>query len=172
MYAQSPQDGEPYEFTGVVQLDSSIQAEALFNQGRRWFTEYFRDGKSVLQVQDKQSGEISGKGNFPYKMEFIPGLNYADGHIEFIVTIHVKNGKYKYTITDFKHYFDDFKSAYNDFGLVTSARSSPPQSRYGMGGGMADKQWGRMKDAVQEKGKVIEQSLIDYMAKAAQTQDW
>ncbi len=169
-FAQYPQDGEPYEFTGVVQLDSTIPAEVLFNRARRWFTDNFNSGKTVVDYENRELGDITGVGNFPHTMVFIKGLNQADGVIKFSVNIQVKNGRYRYRLYNFTH--EVYDKRYNNFGIITTARSSPPQSWNPIGGEMADKQWGRMKAAVQEKGKVIEQSLIDYMAKAAQTQDW
>lgn len=167
--AQGPQDGEPYEFTGVVQVDSTIRADVLFNRARRWFTDNFNSGKTVIDYENKELGDITGVGNFTHTMVFIKGLNQADGIIKFSVNIQVKNGRYRYRIYNFTH--EVYDRRYNNFGLITTARISPPQSWNPIGGEMADKQWLRMQAAVQEKGKFIAESLISYMAKAAQTTD-
>jgi hypothetical protein len=35
---------------------------ALFNLSRTWFANTFRDSKFVLEIQDKETGQLFGKG--------------------------------------------------------------------------------------------------------------
>lgn len=162
-------DSTVYSFEGVVKLDSSLTQAALFKQARNWFNENFKSSKSAIEIADKETGEISGKGSFEHTMVFINGFNYADGAVEFMVTINVKPGKYKYVINHFSHISYDRR--YADFGTITKEAQSPERT-WAVTKSMANKQWKILQDAVLQHGKELEQSLKDYMAKAKPNEDW
>ena len=49
-------------------VDSSFKKNKtdVYNSAKLWFAEIFKDSKYVLELQDKDLGELMGKGNFPY----------------------------------------------------------------------------------------------------------
>lgn len=47
----------------VVTVDSVSKAE-LFDRGRQWAVDYFNNARAVLQIVDKEAGQITGKGTF------------------------------------------------------------------------------------------------------------
>jgi hypothetical protein len=82
----------------------------------------FKSSKAVLELEDKEAGKLIGKGTFTAiteesmnDNEFIKkkGLvskkvrerkNKGDvGSISFIISIYIKDGRYKYEITDLTH---------------------------------------------------------------------
>ncbi len=87
-------------YTGVVQVDS-LSSEELYKRSKRWFFDTYNSGKDVIQLDDKESGEIIGKGFFEtyWESSFISGIGI---NVFQTIKVQVKDGRYKYEITDFK----------------------------------------------------------------------
>lgn len=85
-------------FEGVELIDSSINKNILYIAARSWFAISFKSSTDVIQMEDKDAGKIIGKGNV------ILDLPQADEYsrLSFTITIQIKHGRYKYTITDFQ----------------------------------------------------------------------
>lgn len=85
----------------VVFVDSLSNKQELFSRAREWFAKAYKSSTSVIQMEDKENGKIVGKALIPifYKyMGMQPG-----GNINYTISIYVKDGRYKYEITDFYH---------------------------------------------------------------------
>jgi hypothetical protein len=65
----------------------------IFTAARAWFAKAFRDSKAVLEVQDKETGQLMGKG---VTMNAIGGT--LGGGIRVLITIDTKDGKYRTTM--------------------------------------------------------------------------
>lgn len=63
---------------------------AIFSASRAWFATTFRDSKAVLEVQDKDTGQLMGKG---VTMNAIKGT--LGGGIRVLITVDVKDEKYR-----------------------------------------------------------------------------
>lgn len=85
-----------WNFTGVIKVDSTISKEALFQKSRQWFSESFVSAKGVIDNEDKAEGVIYGKGRIKMAKD-------VDGDVKFTVEIRCKNGKIKYTLSNFYH---------------------------------------------------------------------
>ncbi len=91
------------EYTEVVYVDSSISKEVLYSAARAWFIDNFRDAKEVLQVQDKDACELIGKGNINIPSNRFGYMAIGVGIVWFKFSFFAKDGRYKYSITDFNH---------------------------------------------------------------------
>lgn len=90
-------------FSEVVQVEG-VSAGELFNKAKKWYVIAFKSSKDVIQLESKEDGVIIGKGSFTFKGKaFTSGTN-STGPVYFTLKVEVKDGKYKYEITDFKHY--------------------------------------------------------------------
>lgn len=99
-------------FTDVVYVDDSTTTkDQLYSSAREWFARTFKSSQSVLQMDDKESGKLIGKGNLPIK----GGMYLADGRVDFTISIYLKDGRYKYVITDFNHV--SYKKGYSGGAL-------------------------------------------------------
>jgi hypothetical protein len=87
-------------YTGVVHVDS-LSSEELYKRSKRWFFDTYNSGKDVIQLDDKESGEIIGKGFFEtyWQSSFLGGISI---NVYQTIKVQVKDGRYKYEITDFK----------------------------------------------------------------------
>jgi hypothetical protein len=94
-FAQLPIDADTRKFTysEVVEISGS-QAE-LYARAREWFVHAYTNADDVIQMDEKESGQIIGKGKFSVY------LSMNTRYIRHTVTIQVKDNKYRYTITNF-----------------------------------------------------------------------
>ena len=86
-------------YDGVVQVDS-INKDELYKRAKRWFIETYKSAKDVIQLDDKENGEVIGKGFFEiyWQVTFMSGQNI---NVWQTMKIQVKDGRYRYEITDF-----------------------------------------------------------------------
>lgn len=77
---------------GNVVYEEVIQQEgdklALFTKARKFFTDTFKDSKSVIEQESVESGIIIGKGTIPFNIY----------QVHFTISMHLKDNRYKYII--------------------------------------------------------------------------
>lgn len=83
------------EYSDLVLVDSSLTKEKLYLKAKEWFAQSFRSANDVIQMDDKEAGIIVGKGLF--------STRYTIGNIHFTMKVQVKDGRYKYWISNFRH---------------------------------------------------------------------
>lgn len=89
-------------FTEIVIVDSLSNKQELFSIAREWFAKTYNSAISVIQMEDKESGKIVGKAKMQiYRKGTLGNMEY--GHVNYTITINVKDGRYKYLISDFHH---------------------------------------------------------------------
>jgi hypothetical protein len=87
-------------YNEVVNADS-ISAADLYSRSKIWFAEAFKSANNVIQSDDERLHIIIGKGNTPFYINGLFGVKTESGTLFFSVKIESKEGRYKYTITDF-----------------------------------------------------------------------
>jgi hypothetical protein len=166
-----------YGIHGYAQTDTAlthaeiVQApgqtkEALFIKARQWFNESFKNSNAVLRIDDKETGELSGKGNADIS---IPPRNKAfmpDAYtIHFTLSIIVKEGRYKYEFTDISASDISY-----DFGELTTSDIAPKHIRYfGMSKKKVDSRFAMMKTEAMEQLAELGQNLKAKLAGADKT---
>lgn len=100
-------------FTEIVQVESATKDE-LYQRGRLWFASTFGDSKAVFEIQDKETGELVGKGIVKGKSAYRAlGKDWITTYCySFMLRIVVKDGRYKYDVTHIK-----IDGVENDMGL-------------------------------------------------------
>jgi hypothetical protein len=103
------------KYTGIVSVDNTNK-DQLYQRARAWFNDAFKNSKAVLQIQDKTTGELSGKGiiSATYKV----GNRLFQEEIDFDVKVLTKDGRFKYEFSNFK---DDNLANSLNLGLLTSS---------------------------------------------------
>lgn len=90
-------DGKIF-FSDIEKVDS-VKATDLYSRAKNWLAHEYNSAKAVIQVDDKDGGQIVSKGI----MVVIPkGFLAEPTKIEHIVSIFVKDGKYKVEISEFR----------------------------------------------------------------------
>lgn len=72
---------------------TSLSKEAAYSKAKLWLVNSFKNAKSVIQIDDKETGQIVGHGSFPFKAKFGPTPTKCECF--FTVKIDVKDSKYR-----------------------------------------------------------------------------
>lgn len=91
----------PYEnlsvrYKGVIEAPG-LSATDIYNRAKRWVAQNYRSSKDVIQLDNKEAGEIMVKG-YAY-IDFTQPLYSNTWRSYHILLIQVKDGKYKYEMT-------------------------------------------------------------------------
>lgn len=73
---------------------NEMTADELYNKAQAWFVDSFVNSSQVIELQDKGSGVIKGK----YTMT-IPRNAMCDLVLESVITVEVKDGKARFTVS-------------------------------------------------------------------------
>src|SRR5665647_1743863 len=61
------------EYTDLVKVDSTLTSDELYTRARSWFATAFKSANNVIQMEDKSSGIIIGKGTIlTHKTFYVP----------------------------------------------------------------------------------------------------
>ncbi|MGN6297923.1 MAG: DUF4468 domain-containing protein [Ginsengibacter sp.] len=123
-----PEENSIPTYTQIITIDSATQTE-LFNRAKIWFVDHYNDAKNVLQINDKESGILAGKGIIPiqFNIKIFDGKDSISARqsldIYHTIKIFIKDGKYKFVITDLKGVFNyerigNYQQEPTDFPLV------------------------------------------------------
>lgn len=88
-------------FTEVVELP--VKMDDLYSRAKTWFVTGSGATKLALELDDKETGKMIGKVVNAQAVKNPPMGMFEVGNVSYTVTIIVKEGKYKYTFTDFIH---------------------------------------------------------------------
>jgi hypothetical protein len=90
-------------YTEVIKVPSKSKDEIYFN-AKSAITKVFKSAKDVIQLDDKENGQLIVKGSFR-TCTGISGNDWGNCNhlVKFTLTIQVKDGRYKYTIGNFYH---------------------------------------------------------------------
>ncbi|MGB5024739.1 MAG: DUF4468 domain-containing protein [Saprospiraceae bacterium] len=89
-------DGNIY-YEQIVNVDS-VDKNQLFNAARIWFSNTFKSAKSVLDLDDRNTGRLIGNGNLTYSTSL--QKVYGERRASFKIDITLKDGKYRVIISD------------------------------------------------------------------------
>jgi hypothetical protein len=162
---------EPLTYTEVVQVDSVSKTE-LYNRAKLWFATVYNSANDVLQMDNKESGEIVGKAILKYNPTVFSGSEQTKGNIKYTIKVFVKDGRYKYEITDFIH--DPYGNQYgkSSMGLITTEKECPTPKP--MAKAWSNKVWDDIKNQIDSNMKSLIVSLKGDMSKKSESKksDW
>lgn len=166
----APSGPSPIAASEVVAVNGASK-DQLYSAALTWIGTAFKSAKSTIDLADSAGGQIIAKP----EMEFVPASRFGSactrGVISYVVSIAVKDGRYKYDIGSFVHAYrgNTCESAGCNYGLITDAPWSKGRSCTGFGSGEGN--WLKLQTDVKAEIQVIISSLESAMAKAAES-DW
>ncbi|MBE7178066.1 MAG: DUF4468 domain-containing protein [Mucilaginibacter polytrichastri] len=92
-------------YQGIVVVDGATEKQ-LYDRARSWFATKFRFPRDVVQMDDKEAGKIIARCE-------LRGPQNADSPqfwfmLRYSIIVVVRNGKYRYEITDFTQQPDPY----------------------------------------------------------------
>lgn len=99
-YLALPKVDGQNEWTGIVQVDTSLKKDDLYRNAKIFFANEFKSAKDVIQYDDRGEGRVVGKGNFHLEDGQSAVLVFCSEKrdVDFTLEIYCKDGKYKYRI--------------------------------------------------------------------------
>lgn len=99
------QDPLPMGAAGLITFEEIVEVHGmqkglLFENAKAWLESKYKSPRTI-QAEDAMEGTISAKSMFKIMTE--PGGVKPGGVINFTIDILVKEGKYKYTISNLRH---------------------------------------------------------------------
>lgn len=159
---------DPITYSEVIEV-SVVDKTELFIRGREWFNDNFKSSKDVLQITDKESGELSGKGIM--KVDYIfkyMGERKFTTDVKFQMSVWVKDEKYKYEITNFYILGDEGNI---EFGLITTSNETT-KTAPGYNAKKLNEMYVSIKQEVDSKVKLLIDDLKMKMSKKSKSSDW
>ncbi|MFH1118713.1 MAG: DUF4468 domain-containing protein [Bacteroidota bacterium] len=89
-------------YTDIITLDTTFKRNLLFSNASEWFAKTYKSSKDVIQLSDREGGKIVGKAAMKVYHKALGTDNFS-GYVNYTISIYVKEGKFKYEITDFTH---------------------------------------------------------------------
>jgi hypothetical protein len=121
-------------YQGVIEAPGVSKA-VLYTRANAWVAKTYRSANDVIQMQDKDAGQLILKG-----LSRVTSRGANAGVVRHTLTIYVKDGRYKYVLTDFTH----------DASAAPNVASGGPLEQaeanlFGFGGLGSKKTWADVK---------------------------
>lgn len=140
--AVSIQAQDPLSFEKVIQVDS-IKKDAIYNGLKEWVGMNFKSAKNVIEIDDKEAGILIIKSVTDYSIKNLQ-LSCYEGYHHFTIKFQVKDGRFKASVTNFRHENQPGNKETCNIGLVTTDEFYPGKSGLGMKG-FNNKIWNDLK---------------------------
>jgi hypothetical protein len=160
----------PIAASEVVAVNGASK-DQLYSAALTWIGTAFKSAKSTIDLADSAGGQIIAKP----EMEYLPASRWGNyctrGVISYVVSIAVKDGRYKYDIGSFVHAYrgTTCETEGCNYGLITDAPWVKGQSCKNYGNG--EDNWLKAQTDAKAEIQLLIPSLQSAMAKAAES-DW
>jgi len=162
---------QDFRFEEVVKVDSTAKKDELFNRARTWTGQIFSGKNSLITTEDRQTGEISGVGNYDYRADKeYDGFECVEGPVAYKYSIFVKDGRFKYLFNSFVHTGSRGPSCRQiNYGTLTLMNQAPLKGK-----GIADdRAWADVKEKTASKIQSLVSELKEAMNKKYEgSNDW
>jgi hypothetical protein len=105
-------------YSDIVQLQG-VPKDEIYNRVKHWFINTYNSGKDVIQLDDRENGEIIGKGCFR-ALWVIRFYSAQSVNVWKTIKIQIKNDRLRYEITDFRlkyYYLPSQNASITDTGI-------------------------------------------------------
>ncbi|WP_212005781.1 DUF4468 domain-containing protein [Chitinophaga sp. HK235] len=146
--------------------------DELYSRAHAWFNATFKNAKDVLQITDRESGHLAGKGIgiMSFNQKAALGVKQTvTTMLKFNIDVWVKDGKYKYVITSIDA--TDQSAAKYHYGILTSSDQMPIKMSF-VGQKKGDEFWARLKNETESYMDDFAKTLEVSMQKSASGTDF
>lgn len=158
------QDVAPLTYSEVIQMEG-VSKDELFSRAKLFFVNTYNNATKVIQNEDKDAGIIAGKAITSDNIIIgkFSGSGATDAPATYTITLAVKDGRYKYTITDIVQ---------EKLGLLTTSPDNPNIPV------MAGKKWkSEAREGVKKSANLVFGNLINALKSemnktAPMEEDW
>ena len=105
-------------YSDIIQVQGASKDE-LYQRVKHWFVSTYQSSKDVIQLDNKENGEIIARGCF--RVNWMVRFYYAQNvHVWQNIKIQIKDDRLKYEISDFKiknYYLASQNASLTDVGI-------------------------------------------------------
>lgn len=87
-------------YEGVVQVDSAMSKDAIYNKTVEWVSETYRSANNVIQNKDKDAGVVQLNAIYSCPTKKVLGHQYYFD-VRYSLKVEMKDGRYRYEFTNF-----------------------------------------------------------------------
>lgn len=149
-------------FSKVIKADSTLNKDNLFVSLKSFLSTYYKSSKSVIQMEDKESGIIIGKATSLFDTHSM-FLSSYDGYIDYEIKLQSKDGRVKIELTHFYHHNIEGHAAASNLGVLTDKETYADS---GLSKKYHNKVWAMLKKQAVE----ISNDLFDSFEKQLKTE--
>ena len=156
----------PLGASDVVAVNGASK-DQLYSAALTWIGTAFKSAKATIDLADSAGGQIIAKPEMEFAPASFVGGACTRGIISYVVSIAVKDGRYKYEIGSFVHTYHGVtcQSSGCNYGVITDAPYTGPRC----GGDKSN--WLKLQTDVKTETQALISSLKSAMANAAKS-DW
>ncbi len=156
-------------FNEVIQLETFKQNQ-LFLNSKQFFADAFKSANEVIQMDDKESGIIIGKGFIDISAKMLTSTFPVK--MWYTIKIQSKDGRYKYEIYDIC--FENYPSYYvlpDGSSKSQTAEEMFDKNKFYKNNGQPKTQYQNFKTQMIEKITILKSMIIDAMKKTINSGD-
>ncbi len=155
----------------VINVENASKDE-LYNRAKIWFVNSFNSSNDVIQMDNKEDGQIIGKAIFIYKPSMLQQSEQSKGPVKYTFSVFLKEGRYKYEVTNFIHEPNGNSYGTLSVGLITPSEKFPDTNAKQQG--LRNKIWIDLKQQIQQNIEPLISSLKKQMSIPSETKkkDW
>jgi hypothetical protein len=142
------------DYTGVVEV-AGISQNDLYTRAFDWVAKNYPSASNALQDKEKGRLTVQGTTHPHYR-------NTEFGSVTHTFTIYVKDGKYKYDFTNFRHEYKNAGEQGGDASLGPFENETPRKMM--VGAGMLHRVWNSLRNETDTQVKGLITSLDLAMA--------
>lgn len=152
---------EPLEYQKVIEVPGASASE-IYNRSRTWFAEAFVDSGAVLEIEDKATFLLMGKGKTPCS-HHPSTLGIRDpGSLRFTIKVEAKDGRARISLARFDH-----SSETDSFGILTTSETPHEYGEFRI----YRRSWDDLKAQAESRALAIIESL-ELFLNAPEEDDW
>jgi hypothetical protein len=165
------QASTPLAFEEVVPVDNTTK-EDLYKRAKYWAVDLFNNPNKVIQLDDPSEGVLVIKAQFPYNQSWSYASESSRGIITYTLKIMSREGRYKYTFSDFVHTSYGSASFLYHGELLTTAAECPNPMKGNKS--YSQKVWDDLKLQSKQYATGIASSLSSSMSQPLESEkeDW
>jgi len=163
---------EPLSYSEVIEV-SGVDKNELFIRGREWFNENFKSSKDVLQIMDKETGELAGKAYMVVDCTFkLMVVRTVPAGVYFQVNLWIKDGKYKYEISNFNvPGGENFSTLMVNLGVITTSNETT-KIVHGVPAKRLNETYSSIKASTEQQALLLIMNLKEKMSKSSKSTNW
>jgi len=157
-----PVDGQ-IVFSKVIEMPDRSQ-EILFKNGRLWLSTVIEDSNEQIEIQDEEAGELYVKNFMKYDPPLFKGGGLTSkGAIWYDLRIQVRDGKYKFTFSNFDHVASLILETPISYGILSSDEICFRLKNVGLTKRRKRKYCNYLNKCIAENMIQLEESLVEMM---------